>query len=106
MQTAPRDTKKGNKEMKYEVKFGKTPVEIIGYSYDLVTATGALEAAKIAMRTIERGGYMTEVLSENGDNIYHCGKVSNFLVRISDQRGILCVMPLTVKETDKVVFPE
>lgn len=91
--------------MEYEIIFGKTPVETTAGGSAMVVATGALEAAKIAMRSNLWQGRTYEILAEDGGNIYHTGNTSHFLVRISDDLGILCIMPITVKAKATASFP-
>lgn len=91
--------------MEYEIIFGKTPVETMTGGFARVVATDALEAAKIAIRSNVWRGRTYEILAEDGGNVHHLGDTSHFLVRISDECGILCVMPITVKAKATVSFP-
>lgn len=91
--------------MKYKVIFGKTPVETVKSEWTETVATDALEAVKCALREVGRDGQSYEVLSENGDNTYHLGVTSHFLVRVCDNRGVVCVVPTTSQKIGVADFP-
>lgn len=88
--------------MNYKITFGEAPIEVFSAMGAVVVATNALEAMRCAVRQCERKGNSYDVLAEDGGNIY---SGNHFLVRVSDARGVICVVPATAKPIQTIAFP-
>ena len=89
--------------MNYKITLGNSPVRVFSANFDVCVATDRLEAVKISVRGLTRNFQNKyEILSDKGDNIY---TGDNFLVRVSDENGVICVVPAHVEVAGPVVFP-
>ena len=79
--------------MNYKINYETNNYDVVKSKTDEVLATSLLEAMRISIRKLILGKYDYEVLSGEGDNIFRDG---NFLIRVKDGKGILCVLKATV----------